>query len=339
MKMGLRYFIIFILLLEVAGRFAGLVFPNMERDLEISKPTEYAGFHPLYGPYPVPGKFEVFFSKKWCQVTQNKDSNRITRPATDTTDYTHKPTLNIYGCSFTWGVGINDSSTYPFLVQKALPFYNVQNKGVFAAGNILAYLQLKEEIERHEPPAIALITYASFHDQRNTMNREWATYIKQSVIQVSGSKAEELKRAHFIDTLRLPQARLIGDSLCVSYKPLNGDLFPFSRYSVICNLIHTYLNYRDEKKINSNLVTRKLFYEIKEMSKKNGIRLIIACIDSDENTKSMQAYFKKLGIEYLSFGVDYEHDNKYNLYPDLHPNERTNVIYANKIIDYLKKHS
>lgn len=341
MKVILKYIlavIFFLLFSEGIVRLIGIpLFPNAEQSTERSEPSEYAGFDPKYGPYPIPGKFQVLFTNKWCQVTHNKDSNRITRPISDIIDYTRKPKINIYGCSYTWGTGISDSSTYPYLVQKAFPFYNVQNKGIFAAGNVIAYLQIKEEIRRHQQPAIALVAYASFHDQRNTFNREWAIPIKESVKSVNYDNPTSLNDAiNHIDTIQLPHALILHDSLCIEYKPLAGNLFPFSKYSAICNLINYYINYRNEEETKSNEVTRKIFFEINKICKQNGIRLIVTCIDNDKNTLGMQDYFKKQSIEFLSFGVDWN-DKNYNLYPDEHPNEKAHVIYAKKIVDYLAK--
>lgn len=344
MKTIFRVFLLvmcILLLSEVVLRLMHIpTFPKMDNSSEKSIPTEYAGFHPMYGPYPLPGKFKVIFTDKWCQVTHNADSNRITRLLSDSTDYTKIPKLNIYGCSFTWGTGINDSSTYPFLVQKALPHYNVQNKGVFAAGNLIAYLQLKDEITRNRKPAIAVIAYASFHDQRNTMNREWSIMMRESIVastkDLEGSKKNY--SINFMDSIKFPKASLINDSLCINYQPLERRLFPFSRYSVICNLLNYIINSRNEEKTKSNPVTRNIFLEINKLCKENGIRLIVTLIDNDETTEGMKDYFLKQGIEYLAFDVDWN-NNEYNLYPDLHPNEKANKVYAKKIIDYLKRNS
>jgi hypothetical protein len=329
-----------LLLSEVVLRLMHIpTFPEMDNSSEKSVPGEYAGFHPMYGPYPLPGKYNVIFTDKWCQVTHNADSNRITRLLSDSTDYTKIPKLNIYGCSFTWGTGINDSSTYPFLVQKALLHYNVQNKGVFAAGNLITYLQLKDDIIRNRKPAIAVVAYASFHDQRNTMNREWSTMIRESVLSATKNVEESISndRINFIDTIKLPTASLLKDSLSINYLPLEGKLFPLSRHFVICNLLNYFINIRNEQKTKSNLVTRKIFLEINKLCKENGIRLIVTLIDNDENTEGMKDYFLKQDIEYLNFDIDWN-NNEYNLYPDLHPNEKANEVYAKKIIDYLRTH-
>lgn len=333
-----RYVLPLFIVLELVGRYVGLIFPDMQKDTEKSRPSSYAGFHHLYGPYPIPGKFEVYFSNSWCKVTHNKDSNRITRPLDDTTDYSKKPKLNIYGCSFTWGSGLNDSSTYPYIIQSQMHQYNVQNMGVFAAGNLVALLQLRDEIQRNDKPDIAIVAYASFHDERNTFNREWATLIKESVKQDhSDGEQKASEAARQIDTIKFPQARLVNDSLKIDYKPLNGDLFPFSRYSVSCFLIHQLINVIDESKIHSNEVTRKIFLEMHQLCVHNGIRLIVTCIDDDQNTQAMQSYFKRNGIEHLNFGVNYL-DKKYNLFPDEHPNEKADQIYATRIVEYLNKY-
>ena len=345
MKSFVRKFILSVLfiflLTEGAIRLLGIKpFPQMEEGNERSEPFEYAGFHPLYGPCPVPGKFRVIFSKDWCDVTHNADSNRITRFAKDTTDYSSLPKLNFYGCSFTWGTGLNDSETYPFLVQKSLQHYNISNKGIFAAGNLISLLQLKNEIDRNIQPAIAIVTYANFHDQRNTFNREWATMIKQTFkTPVKRETKQQAKQAaKFIDTLKFPMARLKDNRLRISYQKLNGNLFPFSKYLAISNCINYYLMCQDEKKMHSNLVSRRIFSEMNVLCKINNIRLIVACLDNDQKSKKMQEYFNHEGIENFSFDVDYERNNEYNQFPDLHPNSKANKLYAQKIVNYLNKH-
>lgn len=58
--------------------------------------------------------------------------------------------LNIYGCSFAYGYGIEDSETITAYLQKKLPQYNVKNFGITGAGAHQMLARLEFDIDSNE---------------------------------------------------------------------------------------------------------------------------------------------------------------------------------------------
>ena len=60
-----------------------------------------------------PGKFNVTINKKQkYNVTHTSDSLRTTGSNSDIA----KINIQLHGCSFTYGMGVNDEETYPFIL-------------------------------------------------------------------------------------------------------------------------------------------------------------------------------------------------------------------------------
>ncbi len=57
-----------------------------------------------------------------------------------------KKNIITIGCSFTFGIGVNDNETYPFFLQNLLPNYNVYNAGVAGYGlaHVVRMLELSD---------------------------------------------------------------------------------------------------------------------------------------------------------------------------------------------------
>jgi hypothetical protein len=113
-------------------------------------------------------------------VTHGPDTLRITHPPNGPTSAA-RPQIWIFGCSFTHGWSLSDEQTYPWQVQRRIPEYEVVNFGVSGYGTVQSLIQFREALEQRSRSDVAIIAYASFHDERNTFSRDGLSTVDLSV--------------------------------------------------------------------------------------------------------------------------------------------------------------
>jgi hypothetical protein len=107
------------------------------------------------------------------RVTRNASGRRITRPPTADVGAMPRPQAWIFGCSFTFGALLSDEETFPWIAQERLFEHEVVNFGVSGYSTLHSLIQLEEELRKPPRPAVAVLTYADFHQQRNVCTRRW----------------------------------------------------------------------------------------------------------------------------------------------------------------------
>lgn len=283
------------------------------------------------------GTEKAFFYK----AVIGADSTRITRNIIDDSLYSGKDVLAFLGCSVTYGFGIDDSLTFPWLIQQKFPNYNVKNYGVPGYGTLQMLLKLRKLIHSNNKPKVVVLMYFSGHDLRNTMCRKWRQ-VCYDAFSLTDSIPEDSKQADVLfpyarngnnDSIEFKKAYLIKGNKPDKkfYHPV-----PLSNISSISNLIETFYNYLDEKIINNKKVSRNIFKLFKLLCDKYNIKLVVVGFYNDNDTKEMLKYCSSNNMLTLDASLDLK-DNRYNLMPvDKHPNARANRYFADKIEVFLK---
>jgi hypothetical protein len=84
------------------------------------------------------------------------------------------PEILAAGCSFTFGHGLNDQDTWPWLLQEKLPQYRVVNAGCMGYGTDQALLAADREVEQHPSQVKAVILgFGDFQIERNRCTQGW----------------------------------------------------------------------------------------------------------------------------------------------------------------------
>lgn len=104
------------------------------------------------------------------QYTIGKDGWRITPAPTE-------PVLGdilFVGCSYTFGHGVKDEETYPYLLgQKAWPHFHVHNCAVMGWGTTQARLALEELLVRYPQTKVVFYGMIGDHLRRNYRRQSW----------------------------------------------------------------------------------------------------------------------------------------------------------------------
>lgn len=289
------------------------LWPEPTLTIQVDPPRPVHVFDPLLGYRTAPGSYVV--TKAFADpardgdahlayhATMGADGYRVTGPEPSGDRDRDRPEVWIFGCSFTWGMGLDDDQTYPWLVQRALPGVRVRNFGVSGYGNLHALLQLRDALVRGErPPAVAVFAYDDFHLPRNA-----GTHAHLSAIRAC--------RILPTETLSFPRARLAPDGSLVT------DLVP----------IVPPPRTPDPSHAEQVAITRAIFREIAALCRARGIAPVLAFQHGDDDDPVV-ASWRDRGLPIADIRVDYREPG-WNCLPfDHHPNDRANRVYARGVV-------
>ena len=290
------------------------------RNVRVEPGGKYFTKDPLLGYTQLPGKFKVTVDDKYIfNATHLASTLRITHPLPSYDNISLKPEIWIFGCSFTYGWRLNDKETYPWILQEYLPNYEVVNFGVVGYGTLQALIQFKEAIKKKKP-YLAIIAYASLHDERNTFLR------KRMKIVAAYNK---------LGPLIQPYARLdYNNRLCFGVATAEYPEFPLMRHLSLVRWIEEKYDDIEDLFYRSHEVSKAIIKEISILCKEDNVELIVAGIVSDPKTMDMLNYCKSQGILTTDMAVDYSIDR--NRLLDWHPSAVANKQIAEKLYIFLR---
>ena len=268
-----------------------------------------------------PGRFVIAKGHYQITMTHLADSLRITRPL-DT--YNHprpfKGAIWIFGCSFTHGWSLDDTQTYPWLLQERFPDFDVVNFGVGGYGTVNSLLQLKEAVKSRRPPTIVILAYANFHDERNVMSRNWRLLVAP---WIGVSEIEHLF-ARFDDRGQLKIGKIRVDQLPALIE-----------HSALARLIEINLGILEDRQLRAHEVSEALIAEMNQLTSAAGGRFVLANIFGDN---SILKFAAKQSIPGVNIAVDLRIKENNNLPYDLHPSAIANQKYAAKLGDFIARY-
>lgn len=225
--------------------------------------------------------------------------------------------INFYGCSFTFGHGLLDSSTFAWRLQKKLPNYTINNFGFEGYGVSQVYAQITEHLKKSPRPRLIIVNYAAFHDRRNMIlnapRRDAYFYQKDKSI---------LSKINF-PVLYLKKDKLVLDYRRYSYK----QRIPFTDKLALMNLLDATLVNLKDKSLQPEKITIEAFVDLSNKCKLQNTLFVVNGIVDD--SKTMET-LKKLNVRgVLTSNVHVDLDNKLLLLKDgFHPGQKANEILA-----------
>jgi len=272
--------------------------------------------HPTIGHANRPGEFTqtTHTSYTWS-ANHLSNGQRLTQPLRAYSDEYSKDQIWILGCSFTYGWSLNDDETYPWLLQKKLPNYDIANFGVIGYGTLQSFLQFRQALTEQQKPKIAIIAYAAFHDERNINLRS--------------------RQKRFTITRVRPYAVLNSDGDFTYLMSTPFHEFPLMRYSALIHLLEKAYNRIEDRFYHGHEVSKAIIRAFSDLCKKNEIQLIVAGIMNDSVTTSMLEYAKEQGNFTVDISVDLDIKGNRNLPHDRHPSAIAHKQYAQKLEAFL----
>jgi hypothetical protein len=245
-----------------------------------------------------------------------------------------RPKIHLYGCSFTFGYSVEDSSTCSFKLQNMLPDFKVENKGGCGYSLTQMYLSLKQSLVIKDTPVVAVFNYAEFQEQRSPLNREHSSIFYSENIISNKSKLYNIK---------YPYMDIRNDSLVFSYRPVREltRYWGLNKYSAMTTELNKRVNYYLDSKNDSllHIITVKTAIDIMKFCKTNNIIPVFASVTPDsEDILEILSREGYLTLDYnITINDALNSFNKYNCGPSdpWHPNELAHTIYADSIYNIL----
>ena len=276
----------------------------------------YSRYHPEVGYVGNPGTFPVTLATGHTfTIHRDERGRRRTRPPG--TAPGKSGAIWIFGCSFTNGWSLADQETYPWLVQSALPGYEVDNFGMDGYGTVHCLLRFRMALRNAPPPAIVIYAYgALLHDRRNTL---WRGHRKAASA-----------------TTPRPTARVDGDGgLRIEYGSAVYKPWPGQQTFALVHALEKMHNSVQRRLEGQAAIAQALIKEFAGECSNRSIRFLVAGI-ADRGTRERLEWCAREGITNLDISVDSRDPAYKNLPHDNHPNAKANAKYAADLVEYLR---
>ena len=232
-----------------------------------------------------------------------------------------RPGIWIFGCSFVQGWGVDDADTFPWKLQERFPGHDVVNFGVGGYGTLQSLLQFRRALQERPVPAVVVLAYAHFHDERNTRTTAW-------------------RDANFsyerFGTTAQPYARFDASGrLRVDHSDASVPLMSLRSRSAVVDLAMAGYGGLLDLRLRSHEVSESLIDQFVEESRRRGAHFVLAGISSWAITRATLRRFAANGIPTANIAVDLDNPANRIRY-DGHPNARANEEYASGIAAVLR---
>lgn len=307
---------------ELIARMQGLTpWKPVDVQVRVEPGNHFFAKHPTLGYTHIPGEFRVTLRDAYTfKVTHMANSLRATQPAATYQDRPPEDEIWIFGCSFTHGWALSDEETYPWLVQQEFPEFEIVNWGVSGYGTIHQLIQFREALEQGRRPRLAIATYASFHDARNTFLR---------------NRRKDIAAWNKLGPLVQPYAR-INEAGELTYHIADVEFveFPLMRHSAFVHFLERKYDEYEARKNRSQEVSKALIKEMSVLAAANDVDFVLAIIGK-YGTGGVAQFARSEGIDVVDISVDLK--GKRHRYDVQHPNAEANREYADKLTRFLRK--
>ena len=292
---------------------------------DVQPAGRYYTSHKELAYIPRPGESTITLPGPYSfKTTHLPDGLRITHPLS-TYPRTRETQLWIFGCSFTQGWSLNDNETYPWLIQERLPDCEVVNFGVNGYSTLQSLLQFREALASRRKPKVVVVSYAFFHDMRNTGTGAWMKALLAAGGGSYGGLVFPYMRFSINGQPELIHARL-------EYRS-----FPFARWSALSNALDDRFNPSLRDNFDSHRITLIVIQQFADLCAANGITFVLAGIYRDPLTRETLDHFQRNGTLTVDISVDPAKSENSNLPIDHHPSAFANKQFADKLEGFLRE--
>ncbi|NVK64962.1 MAG: hypothetical protein HWE22_10265 [Flavobacteriales bacterium] len=328
MKKRIRYILFLVIItpicLELALRILGYGAYHQTEYSIVSKPNMCLEASADLGFSLGEGVYSVSMNGAPAYTATHIDGQRITGNSAKADSL---PDVFVMGCSFTYGMGVDDSLSFPYQLQQAFSNVDIRNFGVPGFGSVQSYLQLKEEIATGNIPEMVVVNFCDFHHERNSLTPRYRNSLVLGYQRSNEAASKALKKSGFPyienDTIKT-----------VDYDKLYSNWPGRETFATV----HYFQSMSDKsKESNINLVENSLsiFQKIKALCEKHEVHLIVTGLTKNKDTQQFLRQLRSEGFQTVDISLNLE-NKKYNQLPyDTHPNGRAHTYFAKKLTPVL----
>jgi hypothetical protein len=264
------------------------------------------------------GTYEVSVNGAPSYTATHVDGRRITR------NFRLKfeaPKVFLMGCSFTYGMGVDDSLSFPHRLQDSLGiFATFENFGVPGFGNVQSYLQLKNEIKDGNLPKMVIVNFCDFHHERNSLTPSYRNSLVLGYQRSNKEVSKQLAKSTF------PYMKN-GQLTEVKFDEMYSN-WPGRETFATIHYFQSNNDRRLSESINLEKNSLALFMKLKSLCDKHDIELLVTGLTKTKATRSFLKLLENKGIQTLDISLNLK-DKQYNQLPyDSHPNEKAHAHFA-----------
>ncbi len=237
--------------------------------------------------------------------------------------YIQNPEIEIVGCSYTFGYGLSDNQTLPWMLEESTG-KTVGNFGVSAFGTLQSYLMLKKNFEiKKLTPKRVLYLFADFHAPRNILNP---------------GNFYSFARTTMVGNPIVPYAELGEDNQVIYHNAQNILTFPLREHLATAALLQKFwLQFKFQRRVPSmHIVTQKIISDMNTLSLKHKAKFAVVGIRTmglDMNSYSQ--FFNDNNIEFIDCSTSLSEEPSMTIGFDTHPNEKMYSYWNNCLLEKL----
>ena len=277
------------------------------------------------------GTYSVVINKhlKYQAIHSIKGQRTCGTPNSDSTEF--EQNIAFYGCSFTYGTGVNDKEVYPYILQQQFSEYEIENHAVPGYGQAQVIIDLENNLDSENKPDVLVLNYLSFHNERNALNSSYQKKIRDGY---AISKKMDIGIARYMCSY--PFGVIENGSLKMKFLPIEeiNSTLPLINYSAITNTVQGLLEEKGVDEKSDEKVTLAMIDRIHQLCKKHGIQLLVSTMTNDAITKRLIKQCNSASIPTVDIFVDLSQEEFTNAPYDQHPSAKAHKLFAEKLASY-----
>lgn len=235
--------------------------------------------------------------------------------------------LFLFGCSFTYGMGVNDTCSFASILQEKQDTYKIDNFAVPGYGNVQSLIQLRKELKKGNIPDRVILCFSYLHFERNALTPSYRKSLLMGYARSGRTTPKTLKNARFPYYDK-------GQLKHVPWKDIYSK-WPLLESSATVNFFNSIQDRKVTESIDAQKTTEAVIGDIYKLCSKNEIPFTLCLLDENDNTKSLKKFCDAKSITAIEIGWDYMNKDLTNMPVDNHPNERGHRFIASKILPIL----
>ena len=249
------------------------------------------------------------------------DSNGFRKEKAVVENSVFRKSIWILGCSFTYGWGVENKHSFPFLLSEKLQDWEVKNWGIPAYSTLQSKILLENLFSKTDSfPEWVVLAYASFHDQRNTGSPFWLQAIQSQ---------------EMLEQFQIPVIRRPGSGIQKVALEQNNSWG--TEVSALANLWNQSRMKRRDESYSKEQIRNEILLEMAKKCEQNQVRFAVAILDSNSTSVSVKKYLSSNGIPAEFISVNLNEPGMSLMPADPHPSIEAHQIFAKKLFNFLER--
>ncbi len=281
------------------------------------------------------GNFNVVINEKLnYHATHVKAGDDVVRKIYDTLPGPGLPRVDFHGCSFTYGMGVSDTQTYPYYYAMLNPMVRVRNYGCPGYAALEALLILQRQVQQNNLPQTVIVNYLDFHDDRSAGSSQWREGQQEGFLML-GDKCLSADYIKKVDSCRFPFAALVNNKPGVQWYNVQQLYHRFwgRNYSALVYALEKTVNKWLYDNTPPQRITEAILIQIQQLCKQNNVKLIVTTMSAGSKTNTLAGFLDANHIQHINLAIDFSNPLYTNQPYDGHPSPLAHRLIAQKLLE------